>query len=465
MMAGLDRLVGGRYHLEALVGKGGMGEVWRARHTALQTQVAVKFLHAGSAASERAQRRFLTEAQVTANLRTRHAVQVFDFGVTGDGRPYLVMELLEGETLDRRIAREGRLPVVATAAILEQAARALDRAHTLGIVHRDFKPENVMLVADEEAGGELVKVVDFGIAKLVGDLDDTLKGALGALAMAGRPVTMGGPRAPQTPQGPEAREITSVGVGTPYYMAPEQAQDSAQVGPAADIWAFGVVAYECLTGRRPFDGDSIGELLLRVLAAEPPPPASTYAPVPGAFDAWFRVACARDPAARFPDLRAASAALERALAEPVSPIRLESAGAEPPPAVAPAGTSPLAATLDPRPCPPAPPPEAFPPAPPRTRRLARRIPVLAGMVLVALVAAGVTVRRGHTVALERVSVAAPPPAVSPAPVVVPPAPVEPSAAPPTPPPPEPPAPATSARPPSRRAPSRPRAYTLPPLGL
>ncbi len=288
--------------LEALIGHGGMGDVWRARHTALNTRVAVKFLRGAAEPSERARRRFLTEAQVTANLRTRHAVQVFDFGVTDEGLPYLVMELLEGETLDQRIARLGRLPVADTSLLLQKAARALERAHALGIVHRDFKPENVMLVADEEDGGELVKVVDFGIAKLVGDLDATIKNALGSLVQARR-----------LPSVPPVLEVTSGGVGTPYYMAPEQVQDSVQVGPAADIWAFGVVAYECLTGRRPFDDESIGKLLVRVLAATPPPPASSLAAVPPSFDEWFRLACARDPADRFPDIQTAAAALASAL--------------------------------------------------------------------------------------------------------------------------------------------------------
>src|SRR6476620_6189226 len=104
-----DRLVGERYSLETLIGKGGMGEVWRARHVTLRNLVAIKFLHGASASDEGTRERFLTEAQVTANLKSRHAVQVFDFGVTEDGLPYLVMELLEGEALDKRIAREGHI--------------------------------------------------------------------------------------------------------------------------------------------------------------------------------------------------------------------------------------------------------------------------------------------------------------------------------------------------------------------
>jgi serine/threonine-protein kinase len=309
---GADRLVGERYRLEAPVGRGGMGEVWRAQHVALKTQVAIKFLHGSSAASERSRRRFLTEAQVTATLKTRYAVQVFDFGVTDDGIPYLVMELLEGETLDRRLCRDGRLSIAATVAILSKAARALDRAHALGIVHRDFKPENIMLVHDDEEGGELVKVVDFGIAKLVGGLDHTLKSALSSLARA-----RGAARAV-----PIVHTETHSGAGTPYYMAPEQVQDSAEVGPAADLWAFGVVAYECLTGQRPFEGDSLPVVLRRILSSERPRRASTRAPVPEAFDAWFERACAPDPDARFPDVQAAAAALAIALDVASSPASL-----------------------------------------------------------------------------------------------------------------------------------------------
>ena len=303
---GGGRLVGGRYVLEAPIGRGGMGEVWRARHVALGSPVAIKFVHAASAESDSSRRRFLTEAQVTANLRTRHAVRVFDFGVTEDGLPYLVMELLEGDTLAQRITRRGRLPVDETARVLEKAARALARAHQLGIVHRDFKPENVMLVADEEEGelgGEHVKVLDFGVAKLVGALDDSLHRTL---------ASEGGERSPSS------FSVSSTGLGTPYYMAPEQVQGGARLGPAADIWAFGVVAYECLTGKRPFAGENVSELLLRVLLAKPPPAASSlFDDVPESFEAWFATACARDPARRFPSIQAAAAALGAALSPPV----------------------------------------------------------------------------------------------------------------------------------------------------
>jgi eukaryotic-like serine/threonine-protein kinase len=403
------RLVGDRYSLEALIGRGGMGEVWRARHVALKTPVAIKFLRGAPSPSERAKQRFLTEAQVTANLRTRHAVQVFDFGVLDEGLPYLVMELLVGETLDRRIARKGRLSVESTSLILQKAARALERAHALGIVHRDFKPENVMLVADEEEGGEQVKVVDFGIAKLVGDLDATVKAAMCSLVQT------------RAPTGAAVLDRTTGGVGTPQYMAPEQVEDSALVGPAADIWAFGVVAYECLTGRRPFEDESMGRLLLQVLAAAPTAP-SAIAAVPKLFDDWFRVACAREPGDRFPDIATAAGALAvaldrsaldlsrdgRPLPEPPAPPRHEAAptlssrkdvasvtelgGFIEPPVV-----SPLAVTLaslpatSPRRSAEAPAPQEDPPPlsslPPRRKRTVSATVVLGVALLAVMVAA------------------------------------------------------------------------------
>jgi serine/threonine-protein kinase len=258
-------------------------------------------------------------------------VQVFDFGVTDDGLPYLVMEYLEGETLEKRIEREGRLSIETTFALLRQAARALDRAHALGIVHRDFKPENIIIHADEE-GGEQVKVVDFGIAKILGELELT---------------GVGSPSAGLVPI-EASSSVTNTAVGTPYYMSPEQVQDVSRLGPAADIWAFGIVAYECLTGRKPYDDESVPQLLSRLVDGAPPVPASTRAPVPSKFDEWFKVACAREPEARFPDAYAAVSALAVALdmpAMPASSFRTSMPGGTPTPQRV---VSPLAATLDPR---------------------------------------------------------------------------------------------------------------------
>jgi len=270
--------VGDRYELEALIGKGGAGEVWRARHVALNSRVAIKFLQMASAEKESAKRRFTTEAQVAAQLKSPNAVQVFDFGISDNGQPYLVMELLEGETLGRRLERSGRLVPAEAVRLLGQAARALHRAHQLGIVHRDFKPDNIVIYPDDE-GHDQVKVLDFGIAKLVGALDE--------------PVDVG--------ESGELSSFTRTGavLGTPLYMAPEQIRDPAAVDLRADIWAFGVVAFECLAGRPPFKGSSFDQLFEQIQSGLHPAATFVEPSIPKAFDMWFDIACAPDPVKRF----------------------------------------------------------------------------------------------------------------------------------------------------------------------
>jgi eukaryotic-like serine/threonine-protein kinase len=274
-------LLDGRYRLEERIGAGGAGEVWRARHVTLNSIVAIKVLHVGASHKELAKKRFLQEARVTAQLRIRQAVQVHDFGFAGE-RPYLVMELLDGETLKARLAKKGRLSVRETTIILRQAARALERAHALGIIHRDFKPDNVFVLQDED-GDEDVRVVDFGIAKLVGGFDEVEEEPHSDIeAVSDRNVLMNFTR-------------TGGVLGTPYYMAPEQVQSNPRLGPEVDLWAFGVVAYECLTGRRPFDGESAGLLFKAILEADHIPVKRLCPDLPSSFATWFRTACHPDP--------------------------------------------------------------------------------------------------------------------------------------------------------------------------
>jgi serine/threonine protein kinase len=300
------RLVGGRYELEGLIGQGGVGEVWRARHVALNSHVAIKLLQVHSAEKDNARRRFTTEAQITAQLKSPNAVQVFDFGVTDEGQPYLVMELLEGETLGERIARSKRLGIEETGRLLGQAVKALQRAHQLGIVHRDFKPDNVIICVDDE-GRDLVKVLDFGVAKLAGVLDDgdgaapRSRGSVGQISLT----------------------RTGTALGTPLYMAPEQVRDSADVDHRADIWALGVVAFECLTGRAPFTGETLAELFERIQTGLHKSATFLEPSIPASFDSWFDRACALDPAKRFPDAALAFKQLTAALqGTPASPERV-----------------------------------------------------------------------------------------------------------------------------------------------
>jgi serine/threonine-protein kinase len=276
-----NRVLAGRYRLEARLGQGGMGAIWRAEHLVLQAPVAVKLIDREAVPDEDTLSRFLREAKAAAALRSPHVVQIIDYGVEGLV-PFMVMELLEGETLAQRLKRMRRLSRQETARVLTHIGRAVGRAHDAGIVHRDLKPENVFLVHNEDE--EIAKVLDFGVAKVE-----------------------------HTELGPEGtRTRTGSILGTPYYMSPEQAQGNKAVDSRSDLWSLGVIAFECLTGRRPFYSDGLGDLVLTICVRDLPVP-SDVAPVPLGFDAWFAKACNRDPELRFQTARELSEALREAL--------------------------------------------------------------------------------------------------------------------------------------------------------
>jgi hypothetical protein len=261
----MQGVLAGRYRLERQLGRGGMGSVWLAEHLTLRSWVAVKLMDPAIAATPEGAERFRREAQAAASLRSAHVVQVLDYGVH-ETTPYLVMELMQGESLAGCLEREKRLTPERTVAIMTQVARALGRAHSADIVHRDLKPDNIFLVREDDQ--ELVKILDFGIAK--------------------------------TPQsqfgGMETR--TGVTMGTPYYMSPEQVEGKRAVDYRTDLWAMAVIACECLTGVRPFDGSTFGELLLNICARPIPAPSSQGLHLRG-FDEWFAKATNRDAALRF----------------------------------------------------------------------------------------------------------------------------------------------------------------------
>jgi len=270
-------VIGGKYRILQLIGSGGMGTVWEGVHVTLGTRVAIKCIKPQFALQPEARARFEIEARAAAKLRTKHAVNVHDYGVSEDGLPYIVMEYLEGESLSEAIIERGRLPPREVAQIIAQACRALTKAHAAGIVHRDLKPDNIFLArGDEPAEGlpYVVKLVDFGIAKMLEE------------APAGGSSPMGGP----------TREGTVI--GTPNFMAPEQLVAGGAPGPLTDLWSLGACTFAALTGRIPFEGDVIGDIVLRVCAAPMPIPSSVTAVPPG-FDAWFARACSRNPARRF----------------------------------------------------------------------------------------------------------------------------------------------------------------------
>ncbi|MBS2017702.1 MAG: serine/threonine protein kinase [Deltaproteobacteria bacterium] len=230
-------LVADRYKLRRRVGEGATGVVWEAAHALTRKRVALKILKAGASAGRQ---RFEREVKAAAAASHPHVVEVFDFFEWTEGTFVIVMELLEGETLGERLRREGRLALGDVATLLVPAISALGSAHSHGIIHRDFKPENVFLVR----GGvdpPTVKVVDFGIAKVVAASGD-----------GARSLTLTG-----------GREL----LGTPYYMAPEQIF-LERVDARTDVWSVGVVLYECLAGTRPTEAENMGAVMRRIMNAD-----------------------------------------------------------------------------------------------------------------------------------------------------------------------------------------------------
>ena len=276
-------MLDGKYRLKKLIGKGGMGSVWLADHLNLGSEVAVKVLKPSVAYNENSRSRFIREAKAAALLRSSHVVQILDQG-THDQTVYIVMERLEGESLSERLQRDRRLPTDDVYRIINHIVRAVSRAHDAGIVHRDLKPGNVFLVYNEDE--ITAKVLDFGIAKtslLTLDTTDSPQTKTGAL------------------------------LGTPYYVSPEQAQGSDAVDHRSDLWAIGVIAFECLCGRRPFTADSLVNLLFQICNGKAPVP-STLVSLPAGFDAWFAKAVAHDPDARYQSAKELIAALKPVLA-------------------------------------------------------------------------------------------------------------------------------------------------------
>ena len=258
----------GKYKIDRVIGQGGMGAVYRAENPDTQTQVAVKLLHGGSAGQEQARARFQREAAAVAALRTRHVVSIHDFGNDVDGTLYLVMELLEGHTLRKEIARPpDAMPIGRVNLVLDGVLRGLGAAHRAGIVHRDLKPENVFIARTDD--GEVTKLLDFGVARTTAATTLTQSGAL---------------------------------MGTPAYMAPEQiAGNRGEIGPWSDVYAVGVILYEMLAGVAPFAADSMTEILSKVLSRDLAPLRSVRAGLPEAVYQLCERALADAAGERFAD--------------------------------------------------------------------------------------------------------------------------------------------------------------------
>src|SRR5262249_34142915 len=234
--------------------------------------------------------RFEQEAKVAAQLQSPYIVRVLDYGMWGEV-PYMAMEYLEGEDLDVRLRRCGRLDIDTTLAIVKQVARALAKAHAVGLVHRDLKPDNIFLVPDEDR--EIAKVLDFGVAK--------------ALA---------GSNAIRTQNG--------MLIGTLEYMSPEQLRGVPNIDHRCDLWSLAVVTFLCLHGRLPFEAETLGDPVTRMFRSPLPRPSDIAPDLPRAFDAWWERAASRDPANRFPTAKDMVNALAIALEFPDEMVSIDS---------------------------------------------------------------------------------------------------------------------------------------------
>jgi hypothetical protein len=250
----VGQVVAAKYRIDSVIGEGGMGWVVVAYHLQLDTKVAIKLLKAELASNAEAVERFAREARAAVRITSPHVARVFDVGTLDSGAPYMVMEYLDGSDLSSVIQKRGPLPIQEAVDYVLQACEAIAEAHAAGIVHRDLKPAN-LFCARRPDGTVIIKVLDFGISKLTG-------GAGAAL---------------------NHTKTTAI-MGSPFYMSPEQMESTRGVDIRTDIWGLGVIIYELVTGRTPFEGQALPEVCLRVATQQPPPLRSLRMDAPAALE-------------------------------------------------------------------------------------------------------------------------------------------------------------------------------------
>jgi eukaryotic-like serine/threonine-protein kinase len=282
----LGQTLAGKYKIEKLIKTGGMGSVYRGRHVLMDKTVAIKVLRPSLAGDDAVVARFSREAKAASKISHPHAVSVTDFGEAENGVVFLIMEYLDGRTLKEVIVKEGPLPLGRAVEIVRQVAGALDAAHGHGVIHRDLKSENIMLVSHN--GDEWAKVLDFGIAKILQPV--------GSAADA---------------------EITQANlvVGTPQYMSPEQCSQSGALDARSDVYSLGIIIHEMLTGRLPFTGESATVVMMKQVQDPPPSILSAGSAIPVAVDKVIQRALAKQPIDRFQSAGELSAALAEAVTE------------------------------------------------------------------------------------------------------------------------------------------------------
>jgi serine/threonine protein kinase len=280
----------GGYRVLRQIGEGGMGAVWMAEHVMLGRRAAIKILHPSYSTRQNIVTRFFNEARAATVISDPGIIQIFDFGFHTDGRAYLVMELLDGEPLDHRLQRIGALPVECALRICRQVASAVGAAHARGIIHRDLKPENIFVIRDAEVpGGERAKVLDFGIAKLAGEIG--------------------------TQQKPKN---ASAVMGTPSFMSPEQCRGSRELDQRSDVYSLGCVLFALVTGRAPFTAEGTGEIIMQHMLEPPPRPSTRSLGVPAEVDELILRCLAKSPADRFESGTELATAIDALLGRPSS---------------------------------------------------------------------------------------------------------------------------------------------------
>jgi hypothetical protein len=268
-------VIDGKYRIIRLIGEGGMGAVYEGGNIRIHRTVAIKVLHAGVAENQDAVQRFEREAQAAGRIGSEHIVEVLDLGNLPDGDRFMVMEFMDGDSLSARIQNRGRLTARETYPVARQILEGLAAAHGAGIIHRDLKPDNVYLLKMRGGQADFVKLLDFGISKF-----SALSGESGF-----------------------SMTRTGAVMGTPYYMSPEQAKGAKGMDHRADLYAVGVILYECVTGRVPFNADTFNELLFKIVLETPQPIEQVIPDSDPEFNKIIQKAMAREPGLRYQTAR------------------------------------------------------------------------------------------------------------------------------------------------------------------